>query len=117
MTPNASFNAINIGDHAYLAPSHAVELEIKKIPRADGSIIRRRGGGVQTLTVHAWVTKTQRVDIESYLAQLAVSFGTAGANLIVNGVTYSNTFFNSLSAGGDDHQWNYFDVTCVRNDD
>ena len=112
---NGTFNGILIGEHCWLEPSYNVELEVKKIPRADGCIVRRRGGGVQTLTVHAWITKNHRVDLESYLSQLATSFGTASANLIINGVTYSDTFFQSMSVGGDDHQWNYFTCTFIKN--
>lgn len=115
MAINGYFNSIALGDHCFLEPGYDVELEIKKIPRADGCIVRRRGGGVQTLTVHAWVVKNSRVNIESYLAQLATSFGTAGANLVINGVTYSNTFFQDMSPGSDDHQWNYFSCSFVRN--
>lgn len=101
MTPNASFNSENIGDFAWLEISFSNNLEIKKIPRADGCIVRRRGGGEQTLTVHAYVTKTTRANFEQYFKGLPLLFGSGSSTLTVNGIDYTNTFFVSLSSGGD----------------
>jgi len=101
MTPNAVFGTTDIGDFAWLEISFSNNLEIKKIPRADGCIVRRRGGGEQILTVHAYVTKTTRANFEQYFKGLPLSFGSGSATLTVNGIDYTNTFFVSVSPGGD----------------
>ena len=103
--PNAKFNGIGIGDHAWVSISTANEVEVHKIPRADGAIIRRRGGGLKTLTVNAWIvekgefapTNFDRKNIEQYFDQLGGAFGSGLADLIVNGETYSNCIFQSIS--------------------
>jgi len=114
MTPNASYNSIDIGDFAWLEISYANVLEIKKIPRADGCIVRRRGGGEQTLTVHAYAVKTTRANFEQYFKALPTSFGSGSATLTVNGIDYTNTFFISTAPGGDYKNFTTFTVVFKR---
>ena len=117
MGANITFATVGIGDHGWASFAYAPELEIKKIPRADGCIVRRRGGGVQTITVHAWVIKATRELFDAYMSQLPLSFGTAGADLIINGATYSNTFFQSISPSVEHNEFGQFSVTFIRNAD
>lgn len=118
---NATFAGIQIGDHAWLSINTENEVEVHKIPRADGAIIRRRGGGLKTLTVNAWILRTdvleKRKDIEQYFDQLAGSFGSAVADLIVNGITYSNCIFKSISQDSIHNRWSRFTVTFIRSGD
>ena len=93
---NASFNGITIGDFCHLQVDTKNEVEIHKIPRADGAILRRRGGGLKTLTVYGWVKKLSRKDLESYINSLAASFGSGLATLIINNNTYSNCILESI---------------------
>ncbi|HUV84070.1 MAG TPA: hypothetical protein VMV86_00080 [Methanosarcinales archaeon] len=115
---NASFNGIAIGDHAWVSISTSNELEVHKIPRADGAIIRRRGGGVKNITVNAWVKRTdvgeERADVEQYFDQLASAFGSGAATLIVNGVSYTNCFLQSVSQDETHNRWSRFTVTFLR---
>lgn len=119
--PNATFNGIAIGDHAWLSINTANEIEIHKIPRADGAIIRRRGGGVKTMTVNAWIKKVgvsdDRADIEQYFDQLAGAFGSGVADLIVNGETYSDCIFQSISQDAVHNKWSNFTVTFIKSGD
>ena len=120
-SPNATFNGIAIGDHAWVSINTTNEIEVHKIPRADGAIIRRRGGGVKTLTVNAWKLRTgaleKRKDIEQFFDQLAGSFGSGIADLIVNGVTYSNCIFQNLSQDAIHNRWSRFTVTFIKSGD
>ena len=119
--PNATFNGIGIGDHAWVSISTENEIEVHKIPRADGAIIRRRGGGLKTLVINAWIVKKEaldtRSDIEQFFDQLAGSFGSDVADLIVNGTTYSNCIFKSLTQDAIHNKWANFTVTFIKSGD
>lgn len=119
--PNASFNGVIIGDHAWVSINTANEIEVHKIPRADGAIIRRRGGGLKTLTVSAWILRTDaledRSDIEQYFDQLASAFGSGVADLIVNGEIYSNCLFKTLTQDTIHNRWSRFTVTFLKSGD
>lgn len=114
---NASFNGINVGDHAWLEISTENEVEIHKIPRADGCIIRRRGGGLKTLTVHGWVKKMRRQDLEDYLNSLAAAFGSGLASLVINHNTYTNCILKSIEPGPEHHRWSRFSVVFYKSGD
>jgi len=114
MTPNASFAGTYIGDFAWLEISYSNVLEIKKIPRADGCIVRRRGGGEQSLTVHAYAIKTTRANFEQYFKDLPLSFGSGSSTLSVNGIDYTDTFFESIAPGGDYKNFTTFTVSFRR---
>lgn len=119
--PNATFNGIVIGDHAWVSISTENEVEIHKIPRADGVIIRRRGGGLKTLTVIGWIKKTAnletRSDIEQYFDQLAGAFGSDVSDLIVNGETYSNCIFKRISQDTIHNKWANFTIIFIKSGD
>jgi hypothetical protein len=118
---NATFNGVAIGDHAWVSIGTANEIEVHKIPRADGAILRRRGGGVKTLTVTAWIKKygigEERADIEQYFDQLGGAFGSDFADLIVNGVTYSNCLFQNIAPDTVHNKWSRFTVTFLSSGD
>ena len=114
---NASFNGIAIGDHAWLEVSTENEVEVHKIPRADGAILRRRGGGLKTLTVHAWITRAGRDDVETYFNGLAGMFTSGVASLVVNGVTYTNCILQSISADSNHNKFSRFTVTFLKSGD
>ncbi len=111
---NATFNGIEIEDHAWLEVDTENEVEVHKIPRADGVITRRRGGGMKTLTVHGWITRNQRNEIEQYFDGLAVNFTSAKADLIVNGKTYSDCLLKSISPDSDHNNWARFSVVFLK---
>jgi len=114
---NASFNGVAIGDYAWVEVSTENEVEIHKIPRADGCIIRRRGGGLKTMTVHGWVKKMRRQDLETYLNGLAGSFGSGLADLVINHNTYSNCIFKSISPGAEHNIWSRFTILFYKSGD
>ena len=118
---NATFNGVGIGDHAWLEISTSNEIEIHKIPRADGTILRRRGGGLKTLIVHAFIIKTGggelRKDIELFFDQLGGAFGSDFADLIINGETYSNCLLQNIAADSIHNRWSRFTVTFLQSGD
>jgi hypothetical protein len=114
---NCLFGGVNIGDFGWLEVSHENEVEVHKIPRADGAILRRRGGGLKTLTVHGWVKKTSRKSLEEYINSLAGAFGSGLADLVVNGNTYSNCILKSISPGSDYYTWSRFSIVFYKSGD
>ena len=114
---NASFGGIGIGDHTWLEVRTANEVEVHKIPRADGSIIRRRGGGLKTLALHAWIKKSSRVEIETYFNQLAGTLTSAVADLIVNGVTYTDCILQSVSADPTHNNFSRYSLIFLKSGD
>ena len=109
----AIFNGVQIGDHAWVQIDTENEIEVHKIPRADGSIIRRRGGGLKTLTVHAWVKKPFRSEISEFFDQLGGSLSSAVADLIVDDITYSNCLMKSISQSGEHNLWARFTIVFI----
>lgn len=114
---NAFFNGVAIGDHVWVSISTENEVEVHKIPRADGCIIRRRGGGMKTMTVYGWVKKMRRQDLEDYLNSLAAAFGSGLADLVVNHNTYSNCIFKSISPDSDHSRWSRFTILFYKSGD
>lgn len=116
ITPNGQFGSTDIGDHCWVVPTFDFDLEIKKIPRANGAVINNRGGGHHILTVHAWVRRNTRQDLESYLHDLADSFGTTSKTLTINGETYANCYFQSITPSSEHNNFNFFTVVFVKVD-
>ncbi len=114
---NCHFNGITIGDYGWVEIAQENEVEIHKIPRADGSILRRRGGGLKTITVQGWVKKTSRQELETYINGLAAAFGSGLADLVVNHNTYSNCILKSISPGSDYYKWSRFSIVFYRSGD
>ena len=115
--PNATFNGIVIGDHAWLVTETTNEVEIHKIPRADGAIIRPKGGGVKTMNVHAWKITNTRAELEQYLDELAGNFTSGLADLIINGETYSNCIFKSISPDSNHNKFTNFNIVFLKSGD
>lgn len=114
---NISFAGVGIGQHGWLKVNTANEVEVHKIPRADGSIIRRRGGGLKTLTVTAWIKTDNRFEIEEYFNDLAGNLTSAVADLIVNGETYSNCILQNVSPASTHLNAMSFTVTFLKSGD
>jgi hypothetical protein len=114
---NANFNGVSIGDHAWVNITTSNEVEVHKIPRADGAILRRRGGGLKNITVNAWINKGTRVEVEQYFNQLGGAFTSAVADLIVNGVTYSDCLLQNISQDAVHNKWSNFTVTFLKSGD
>lgn len=111
---NVFFAGIACGDFGWLEVSQENEIEIHKIPRADGAILRRRGGSLKTLTVYGWVKKMSRRELETYIDALGAAFGSGLADLVVNGNTYSNCILKSISPGSDYYRWSRFSIVFYR---
>jgi len=114
MLNNATFNGINLGDHAEVSIDTGNEVEIHKIPRADGAIIRRRGGGLKNLTVTGWIVKSTRAEIEQFFDQLAASLGSGLASLIINGETYTNCLLVSISPDTGHNRFADFTLSFIK---
>lgn len=115
LVSNGTFKGILIGDHCSITINYNRNVEKKKIPRANGTIIRNTGGGWQEIFINAWVIKTTRQDVEDYCNNLALSFGNAPGTLIVNGTSYTNCFFMDITPSQDDVLYNNFTMTLIRN--
>lgn len=111
---NGTFNGVVLGCYVWLEVKTENEVQVHKIPRADGAIVRRLGGGLKTVIVHGWIVKNNRFEIEQYFDQLAGSLGSAGSDLIINGKTYSNCFLKSISPDSNHNNWATFTVTFTR---
>ena len=111
---NATFNGVQLGDFGWVETSTENEVEVHKIPRADGSIIRRRGGGLKTIIYHGWIIKTVRKDVEQYFAELASNLTSAVATLTVDGISYNNCILKSISQGGIHNRWARFTITFLQ---
>jgi len=117
MPSNVNFNGVNIGCHAWLEINTENEVEVHKIPRADGAIIRRKGGGLKTLKVHAWQVWNTRAEVEQYMNSLAGNLSSGIGDLIVNGVTYSNCILQDVSSDANHNNFAQFTVTFLKSGD
>jgi len=109
-----TFNGVQIGDLAWVQISTDLSVEIHRIPRADGAIIRRKGGGLKTLIVNAWMVRDNRFQVEQYFTDLASNLTSSMGDLIVNGKTYQNCLLDSISPSGEHNRWATFSVTFIQ---
>jgi len=114
----ALYGGVQIGDYAYGTPDDTPNLLTETIPRATGVVLKFLGGGLQTVTVTAWVINfaaRRRKELEEYLRDLAGNLNTQSpASLTINGVTYTNSFYNGISVSDDGHHWARFTVEFLR---
>ena len=111
---NSTFNGVMLGDHAWISVDTDNEVEIHKIPRADGAIIRRRGGGVKTITISGWIVKTTKTEIEQYFDSLAANLTSSIGTLIVNGISYTNCILQSVKPSTEHNRWATFTITFIK---
>lgn len=111
---NANFNGVALGDHAWLQIDTINQVEIHIIPRADGVITRRRGGGIKNLTVHGWIIREGRKQIQEYFDQLAANLTSAETDLIVDGTTYSDCIMKSISQSSEHNAWARFTILFIK---
>jgi len=111
---NASFNGIALGDFAWVQIDTTNQVEVHIIPRADGSIVRRRGGGVKNLTINAWIIRSSRKQIQEYFDQLAANLTSAVADLIVDDTTFSNCVMQTISQSGEHNNWARFTIRFIK---
>ena len=111
---NASFNGVALGDHAWVQIDTTNQVEIHIIPRADGSIVRRKGGGVKNLIVHGWIVRNSRKKIQEFFDQIAVNLTSAVADLIVDDTTFSNCVMKSISQSSEHNNWARFTILFIK---
>lgn len=115
LVSNGTFKGILIGDHCSVTTIYVRDIQSRKIPRANGTILRNTGGGRQELSVRAWVIKDTRQEIEEYCEALSISFGNTPGTLIINNVTYTDCYFIGMSPSDNDNHWNNFSLNFIRN--
>jgi len=112
------YGGVQIGDYAFVDPSDTPNIIVEQIPRALGVVIKFLGGGEQTITLSGWVVNFKervRKDLEEYFRDLPeLLLAQSPASLIVNGVTYTNCFYNGFSPGGSGKHFDTFTVTFLR---
>ncbi len=112
------YGTFQIGDYAYVDPSDTPLVTIENIPRALGVVIKFLGGGEQVLTMNGWIINfagRRRKELEEFFRDLAGNLlNQSPASLVVNGVTYTNCFYNGFSMGGSGHHFDTFVVSFLR---
>jgi len=117
------FNSVEIGDYAYCIPSYEGNTVVRIVPRALGVLIHsttEMGGGLRTFTVIGLVKKTNRKDMETYLAGLYTSLGTGPSTLAIYDVNhsahtdYTNCYLNRISPGQEDTLYNTFEIEFIQ---
>jgi len=114
----ALYGGVQIGDYAYATPDDTPDILVETIPRATGVVLKFIGGGLQTVTVTAWSVNfiaRRRKELEEYLRDLASRLiAQSPGALIVNGVTYTSSFYNGISISDEGHHWANFTVEFLR---
>lgn len=114
----ALYGGIQIGDYAYGVPDTQANVLVENIPRATGVVVKFLGGGLQTVVVNGWVVNTlarRRQELEEYLRDLGGDLiAQSPTTLTINGVSYTNCFFQGISPGGSDKHFDTFTVTFIR---
>ena len=114
MASNITYNGIDLGDYGFINIDYGRSSVTNPIPRAEGVIIFNMGGGTQTITANCWVIKDTPELASIFLEQLPVLLGGGPADLVVDGVTYSNTFLEGFSPDSQDSRGRNFSITFVR---
>jgi len=73
-----TFNSVYLGDHAYASFEYQGNVNTRIIPRAAGARMydtNEMGGGIMTITLHAWVIKDTRKELEQYFYNLQGNLG------------------------------------------
>ncbi len=111
------FNNVAIGDYAWAEISYQGNVVTRIIPRALGVRIystSEMGGGQRRITVHAYVIKATRKDLEEYFRTLPASLGYAAATLTVDGVSYTNCYMESITPPSGVERWATFTVNFIQ---
>lgn len=115
LVSNGTFKGVLIGNHCNLTMRYSRTIEQKHIPRANGSVLKNTGGGIQNIVVEGWIIADTRQEVEDYCASLAISFGNLPGTLIVNDTSYDNCYFLGIDPSTDDNLWNRFSIRFMRN--
>lgn len=112
------YGTFQVGDYAYVDASDSPLVTIENIPRALGVVIKFLGGGEQALTLNGWIVNfagRRRKELEEFFRDLAANLlSQSPSNLLVNGVTYTNCFYNGFSVGGSGHHFDTFTISFLR---
>lgn len=114
----ALYGGVQIGDYAFATPNDTPNILIETIPRATGVVLKFLGGGLQTVVVNAWAINfiaRRRQELEEYLRDLGARIiAKSPTTLTVNGVDYTNAFYNGINISDDGHHWVNFTVEFLR---
>ena len=114
-----TFNSIYLGDHAWVSVSYNGNVSTRVIPRAKGAVIydtKEMGGGILTITVHAWVIKDTRKELEKFFYDLEGNLGRAKATLDIEGyLTVTDAAIDSYEMSNTENQnHSKFTVTIIK---
>lgn len=90
-----TYNSVDVGDWAWAEIGFEGNPEVRVIPRCKGVKIlstTEMGGGQLSITVHAYLIKETRKEIEDFFAGAQTSYGNGPSTLVVDGVSYTNTY-------------------------
>ena len=112
------YGTVQVGDYAYVDAADTPALIVEEIPRAIGVIIKFMGGGRHSITLTGWVVNfagIRRKELEEYFRDLPNSLlNESPADLVVNGVTYTDCFYSGFAPGGSGKHFDTFQCTFVR---
>lgn len=114
---NVTYNSVRIGDMAWIEMSYQGNPSVKVIPRAVGVRIRsttENGGGINTISVRAWVIKDSRKEFEDYIKGLNAALGNGPSTLSADGTSYSNCYLNKISADPGYTKFGFFTVELIQ---
>lgn len=112
-----TFNSANVGDWAWAEFAYEGNPDIRIIPRAAGVRIystSQMGGGQQKIIVHAYLIKSTRKEIEDFFATAHTTFGNGPSTLVVDGVSYTNTYLVRISPDSSYERYSTFEMEFVR---
>jgi len=110
------FGDTQIGDYAWVEISFEGNPTIRTIPRLVGSkiySIAEMGGGHYRITVHAWIRKQSRRDVEIYFLELPQALGFSAKTLKFDNVTIRDCVLQGISADSEYNNWAFFEVSFV----
>jgi len=113
-----TFNGVYLGDHAYASFSYQGNVTTKIIPRARGARLydtNEMGGGIVTVTIHAWVVKDTRKELEQYFYNLQGNLGRAKATIDIEGWEIEDAAIESFEMSNTENQnHSMFTVSIVK---
>lgn len=114
---NVTYNSVRIGDMAWIEMSYQGNPSVKVIPRAVGVRIRsttENGGGINTISVRAWVIKDSRKEFEDYIKGLNAALGNGPSTLTSDGSSYTNCYLSKITADPGYTKFGFFSIEFIQ---
>ena len=110
------FGDYYIGDHSWISFDYTGQVVSRTFPRLIGSKIystSEMGGGMVQITVHGWVIKNTREELEDYFRNLPDNLGYVAKALTYDTKTIDNCVFQSLKHSTSYEKWADFSIVFI----